>query len=60
LAALVKLALLSWFKYFQGRAIGVALGCLLGMLPLMFLPTKKKKHSEKPTEEDVPLAEKEL
>jgi hypothetical protein len=29
------------------------------MLPLMFLPTKKKKHVQKP-EEDVPSADEEL
>ena len=32
-----------------GRAIGVALGCLLGMIPLLFLPTSEsrtKKHSD--------------
>jgi len=30
-----------------GRAIGVAIGCLLGMVPLLFLPTSdSKRHSK--------------
>lgn len=28
-----------------GRAIGVALGCILGMIPLIWLPTKESKSS---------------
>ncbi|XP_059470612.1 uncharacterized protein LOC132193760 [Neocloeon triangulifer] len=40
-----------------GRAIGVSLGCLLGMLPLMFLPVKKKREGEQT--DDVPSAEEE-
>lgn len=30
-----------------GRAIGVAIGCLLGMIPLLFLPTAENKRQKK-------------
>lgn len=30
-----------------GRAIGVAVGCLLGMVPLLFLPTSDSKRHKK-------------
>ncbi len=32
-----------------GRAIGVAIGCLLGMVPLLFLPTSDNKRHIKET-----------
>ncbi|XP_046457239.1 transmembrane protein 65-like [Daphnia pulex] len=33
-----------------GRAIGVAIGCVLGMVPLLFLPTSdSKRHSKDPS-----------
>ncbi|XP_065352430.1 uncharacterized protein LOC135947468 [Cloeon dipterum] len=41
-----------------GRAIGVSLGCLLGMLPLWFLPTAHKRESAEQTD-DVPSADEE-
>jgi hypothetical protein len=28
-----------------GRAVGVAVGCILGMVPLLFLPTSDDKES---------------
>lgn len=31
----------------MGRAIGVAIGCLLGMIPLLFLPTSEDKKLKK-------------
>ena len=30
-----------------GRAIGVVIGCLLGMIPLLFLPTAAEKKESK-------------
>jgi hypothetical protein len=35
--------------YFQGRALGVTLGCLLGMTPLLFLGKKKDESNEEST-----------
>lgn len=32
----------------QGKAIGVALGCLLGMFPLLFFSEEKKDGEETP------------
>lgn len=39
-----------------GRVIGVTLGCLLGMLPLMFINTehKEEKHKEEKHIEETP------
>jgi hypothetical protein len=31
---------------FQGRALGVTVGCLLGMTPLLFLGKKKDESNE--------------
>jgi hypothetical protein len=32
--------------YFQGRILGITVGCLLGMLPLLFLDDIKKNKAE--------------
>lgn len=42
-----------WYGVRQGRAFGVALGCLMGMFPLMFLPGHNK---EKEAASDADLA----
>lgn len=31
----------------QGKAIGVSIGCILGMFPLFFLDDEKEKEKEK-------------
>ena len=37
-----------------GRAIGVAVGCILGMIPLLFIPNSdKKRNPEKQTDPKV-------
>ncbi len=29
--------------FFQGRAVGISLGCLLGMFPLLFFPSREEE-----------------
>jgi hypothetical protein len=39
------------FAKVAGSSIGVTIGCLLGMLPLLFLETRED-HQQKPSEAD--------
>lgn len=51
----INMSSTRWFSNL-GKAIGVSIGCLLGMVPLLFLPVHKKKSdrpkdgTEKPSE----------
>ncbi|KAG8237050.1 hypothetical protein J437_LFUL017184 [Ladona fulva] len=40
----------------KGRALGVTLGCLLGMVPLCFLPTPEKEPEKKEVKKDMEKA----
>lgn len=42
----IKLTL--WFLLLQGKAIGVSIGCILGMFPLFFLDDEKEKEAQPP------------
>lgn len=33
--------------HFQGRILGITIGCLIGMTPLLFIDTDKDKKKEK-------------
>lgn len=46
---LLVLSLIWTLFYFQGRALGITLGCLLGMTPLLFLGKKKDESNEEST-----------
>ena len=37
----------------QGRVIGIIVGCLLGMIPLMFMNSKEEEDGKKATSKDV-------
>ena len=40
------------FHFPQGRVLGITVGCLLGMLPLIFFKSENKKDKEKKTNEN--------
>lgn len=39
---LIRNCILICVLFFQGRVFGITVGCLLGMLPLMFIKEKKE------------------
>lgn len=43
--AKIKILILFYFVYFQGRVIGITIGCILGMIPLLF--KEEKQDGEK-------------
>lgn len=38
------------FAQFQGRVIGITVGCILGMIPLLFKDDKAEKDKPSPAE----------
>lgn len=37
---------LKYLSLLQGRIVGITIGCLIGMMPLLFIDTDKKKKDE--------------